>query len=426
MSLRVAVVDGFGSGRWLTRELTDRGAECVHVKSRPMVNAYLEATFRPEDYDLDLGHDRDTGRLATRLAELGVDWIVAGNESGVGTADALTALTGLPGNVPDLAGARRHKQRMAARLREVGMDAPLGTAVTSAQEAVAWFASVRAQVPAGVVVKPVDSAGSDHVRFCTTAEQVRDACRAVLAGANVFGSANQSVVVQEALAGPEYYVNTVSIDGMHLIAETWRYTKSRTPHGAPLFDFEEPADLDSPQVRAVHDYVLRSLDALGIRHGAAHSEVVLTARGPVLIDPGARLGGGVLPWVAEKFLGYSHAGLLAESILRPGEALRRAGRLPEPWPDPIRYVSLINRHAGTVVPSARWAGFLEALPSAIAVAPVAGAGMELPVTHDLGTAPGFVYLSSADPAEIECDYRTIREWEQQAPYTVPQAGARSS
>jgi hypothetical protein len=241
----------------------------------------------------------------------------------------------------------------------------------------------------------------------------------VLTSANVFGSANQTAIVQEALTGPEYYVNTVSIDGVHLIAETWRYTKSRTPQGSPLFDFEEPADLTAPDVETVHDYVRRALDALGVRHGAAHSEIVLTARGPLLIDPAARLGGGVLPWVAEKFLGYSHAGLLAESIVSPAEALARAGRIPEPWPVPIRYVSLINRRAGTVLPSPTWAGFLEALPSAVAVAPVAGAGMELPVTHDLGTAPGFVYLSAAGQAEIERDCSAIREWEQQAPYTAP-------
>jgi hypothetical protein len=413
----VAVVDGFGSGRWLTRELTDRGAECVHVKSRPVLNPYRQASFHPDEYALDLGYDHDTGRLATRLSNLGVAWIVAGGESGVRTADTLAGLIGLPGNVPELTEARCHKQEMALRLAETGLDGPLGTTVTSPEEAVAWFGSP-AVGPAGVVVKPVDSAGSDHVRFCTTAEQVRTACEAVLASANVFGSRNQTVLVQETLAGPEYSVDTVSVGGRHLIADTWRHTKSRTPHGAPLSDFEEPAGPGGPEVEAVHAYVLRTLDALGIRHGAAHSEVILTSRGPVLIDPGARLGGRFLPRVAEKFLGYSQAGLLAESIVSADDALRQAGGLPRSWPGPIRHVSLINRRAGTAVPAPKWAGFLEALPSAIAVAPAAGAGMELPATHDLATSPGFVYLSAADPAEIERDYRIIREWEQQGPYTA--------
>lgn len=417
MNMRVAVVDGFGSGRFLTRELTDRGAECIHVKSAPVVNAYLEATFRPEEYALDLGYDHDIGRLATRLANLGVGWIAAGDESGVRTADTLTRLTGLPGNVPELAEARRDKQEMAHRLYEAGLDAPAGTLVASPDEAVAWFAKADLS-GSGVVVKPADSAGSDHVRFCTSPALVYAAAAAVLGSANMFGVANRTAVVQEELAGPEFYVNTVSVDGVHLIAETWQYTKLRTPSGAPLFDYEEPADLAWPEVAAIHDYVLRALDALGVRHGAAHSEVVLTPRGPVLIDVGARLGTGVLPWVAEKFLGYSHAGLLAESILRPRDALQHVGRLPEAWPEPVRYVSLVNHRPGTVRPSQEWVGALEALPTALAVAATTGAGMELPATHDLETSPGFVYLSDSDPARVERDYLTIREWEQQGPYTA--------
>jgi hypothetical protein len=415
--MRVAVVDGFGGGRWLTHELTDKGAECIHVKSGPVLSPFLETAFHPDEYALDLGYDHDTGRLATRLANLGVRWVVAGNASGASTAETLTRLTGLPGNVPELAEARRHKQEMARCLSAAGLDAPLGTTVHTADEAVDWFGSAGIG-PAGVVVKPVDSAGSDHVRFCATSEQVRAACTAVLESANVFGSRNETALVQERLAGPEYSVDTVSIDGRHLVVDTWRQVKSRTAQGAPLFDFEEPGELGSPAVEAVHAYVLKTLDALGVRHGAAHSEVILTGRGPILTGPGTRLGSRVPPSVAEKFLGYSPVGLLAESIITPDDVLRRANGLPQSWPEPIRYVSLINRRAGTLLPSAQWVGTLQALPSAIAVAPVGGAGMELPATHDLATSPGYVCLSAADPAEVEGDYRTIREWEQQAPYTA--------
>jgi hypothetical protein len=247
---------------------------------------------------------------------------------------------------------------------------------------------------------------------------VHAAVTAILGPALMSGAADQGAVVQEVLVGPEYSVDTVSVDGVHLIAETWCPTKQRTPLGAPLFDFEEPADVRSADAEAVHGYVLRALDTLGVRHGAAHSEVVLTARGPVLIDLATRVGGAVLPWVAEKFLGHSHVGLLAESIVRPQDTLQRAGRLPEPWPEPFRHVWLLNHRAGTARPSARWAAALEALPTAIAVTATAEADTELPVTQDMATSPGFVYLSAPDPALIERDHRTIREWEQQGPYTT--------
>lgn len=448
--MRIAVVDGFGGGRRLARELRDRGAQCIHVKSRPALEANLEATFHPEDYALDLGYDHDAGRLATRLANLGVAWILAGHESGVRTAETLTELAGLPGNTPEPADARRHKQAMALRLHEAGLDAPEGTTVTSAEEAVAWFTAVGGDTggsagadsgldsgpdtgadtspdsspdtgadsgTAGVVVKPVDGGGADRVRFCTSAAQVHAAVTAILGSALMFGTADRAVMVQEALVGPEYAVDTVSVDGVHLIAETWCPTKRRTPLGAPLFDFEEPADARSAEAEAVHGYVLRALDALGVRHGAAHSEVVLTARGPVLTGLATRLGGAVLPGVAEKFLGHSHISLLADSIVRPRDTLQRAGRAPESWPEPYRHVWLLNQRAGTVRPSARWAAALEALPTAIAVTATAEAGVALPVTQDMATSPGFVALSAADPALIERDYRTIREWERQGPYT---------
>ena len=267
------------------------------------------------------------------------------------------------------------------------------------------------------MVKPPDSAGSDRVRFCRTSADVLTACDSVLTSENVFGTRNCAAVIQEALTGPEFYVNTVSIGGRHLIAETWRYTKTRTADGAPIFDYEEPADLGGREVTAVHMYVRRALDALGVCHGAAHCEVILSARGPVLIDPGVRLGGGVLPSIAERFLGYSHASLLAESIVRPLDALTQADHLPKPWPAPIRYVSLINRQPGIVVPTQLWTKVLSSLRSAVAVMAVAAEGSFLPQTSDLLSSPGYVYLSAADSQDVEADYRRIRAWERTSPYT---------
>lgn len=479
--MRIAVVDGVGSGRWLTRELSGRGAECVHVKSRPMLPPHLEATFRPGEYALDLGYDHDIGRLATRLRNLGVTRIAAGHACGVAVAQTLARLTGLPGMTgpadpgapagvagdgpePAGAGAREtagagarlpwDRRTMGRRLYEAGLDAPQCMEVASPEAGAAWFANAVLGGAglgsgglgngglgngglgngdlggAGAVVRPADDAGPGQEYFCRNAAEVHAAVAAVLGGPGAgatpsrsapdaaFGGGRRTALVQELLAGPEFSVDTVAADGVRLVVETWRHTELRTPSGAPLADFDEPADPRAAEIGALHGYVLRALDALGIRNGPAHSRVVLSPRGPVLLDPGPGPADGVLPWVAEKFLGYSHIGLYAASIMTPRDLPRHAGRLPEPWPEPIRRVALVNRRPGIVRPSAHWTGALEALPTAIAVAPVAGAGMELPVTRDAATSPGFVYLSAADPAWIERDYLTIREWEQQGPYTA--------
>jgi biotin carboxylase len=428
--VRVAVVDGYSAGRHLVQRLVQRGVRLVHVRSRPRLAEYYERTFEPANYELDLGYQPDLAALAGRLRELGVVRVVAGTESGVILADALAHETGTPGNDASTALARRSKSAMAVALSAAGLDAPRGALVRSVAEARAWYDG--SGLP-DVVLKPVDSAGSDRVFFCGNGHEVGAAATEILQSDNLFGDANRTAVIQEALTGPEYYVNTVSVDGRHHIAETWRYRKQRTPGGMPVFDFEEPAELSAPSTADVHEYVATALDALGVRNGAAHSEVVLTARGPVLIDPGARLGGGVLPWVAEKLIGYSHAGLFAASIADPAELAATAACYPQPWPQPIRYVSLINRHPGTAA-ELDWREALSGLSSCIALSTAVSPGDWLPVTSTLLTSPGFVYLSADSQQAIEADYAQLRQWEQAGLYTtepirsetVPPVGRSSS
>jgi hypothetical protein len=339
--------------------------------------------------------------------------VVPGTETGVLLADTIAAELGLPGNDLATAAARCSKFAMARLLAERGLDAPRSALITDAEQAMAWY---RASGLGSVVLKPVDSAASDRVFFCDSEPLVSAAAVEILGASNVFGDRNRVAVIQEALIGPELYVNTVSIDGTHHVVETWQYRKARTADGMPVFDFEEPADLSAPATGLVHSYVSRALTALGIRTGAAHSEVVLTDRGPVLIDPGARLGGGVLPWVAEKIIGYSHASVYAASITDPDGVTARAADFPRPWPQPIRYVSLVNRHPG-IAAELDWVRRLEELPTCLAVSTGLIPGSRLPETSTLLSSPGFAYLSGDSQQAVEADYHRIRQWEHAGLYT---------
>ncbi|WP_127452608.1 hypothetical protein [Streptomyces sp. B29(2018)] len=59
------------------------------------------------------------------------------------------------------------------------------------------------------------------------------------------------------------------------------------------------------------------LDALGIRNSPAHTEVMLTATGLVLIETGARLGGATSPAVVEQHCGMSQTALAAAALATP-------------------------------------------------------------------------------------------------------------
>ncbi|MET9449805.1 hypothetical protein [Streptomyces cinerochromogenes] len=410
--MKIAVVDGFSTGRALVSALRDRGTALVHVQSSPTLPAYYTRSFRTEDFETLLDGTAEPARLAEQLAALGVDRVVAGTESGVILADTLTHLMGLPGNRYETLAARRDKQLMGETAAAAGVAVPHGGAFADADEAVDWFVSHGLD---DAVVKPPSSAGTDNVRFCRTADEVHTACKTVLAVDNFFGQPNPVALVQERLRGVEYYANTVSCDGEHRVAELWRYTKRTGSAGYPVYDFEEPVPVGSAEAGPLCRFVGATLDALGVRWGAAHTEVMLTERGPVLIESGARLGGGTAPDVVERYSGVSQTGLLADLLVAPGR-LRDFEDTAVTWSGAVRNVALINSSAGTVR-SLDWTARLEALPTLVFLTHGVTAGEYLGETVDLISSPGYVYLAAEDPRDIERDYRALRAMEEEGLYT---------
>lgn len=405
---RVAIVDGYSTGRFLAERLSDLGARCIHVASQPDIPAIFTHGFDDRPYDHDLGFLGDFDRLAGVLRRWGATAVVPGTESGVLLADRLTDRLGLPGNAPQHRRARRDKYLMARTVAAAGVRAPAGDLLDNADMAVGWFGAHDFEE---VVVKPVDSVGGDHVYFCADAAQAAEATRRVLESSNLYGARNRHVLIQERLAGVEHYVNSVSIDGSHLMVETWRYTKRRGPSGGVVYDYEEPVAPASPTATQLHAFAARVLDALDIRNGAAHTEIMLTPSGPALIETGARLGGGTQPSVTEKYSGTSQALALAQALTGDAAA---AGRHPA-WDQHVRNVNLINPTAG-VARDTTWVERLQQLASVVRVVPAVSRGAHLGVTRDLATAPGYLYLVHPDLRRIESDYATIRDWERDGLY----------
>ncbi|MFE6052606.1 hypothetical protein ACFQ6N_17770 [Kitasatospora sp. NPDC056446] len=410
--MKIAVIDGYSTGRLLVAALRERGSRCVHVQSSPQMPEYFTRAFDTADYTELLDGGGDPAELARRLAGSGVDRVVAGTESGVILADTLTHLMGLPGNRFETLAARRDKQLMADAAAAAGVDVPHGRSFEDAETAAAWY---RATGLREAVVKPPNSAGTDNVRFCRTADEVHDACKAVLCADNLYGQPNTAVLVQERVHGVEYYANSVSHDGVHRFAELWRYTKRTGSVGYPIYDYEEPVPVGSAEAAPVLAFVASALDALGIVSGAAHTEVMTTARGPVLIETGARLGGGTAPAVVERYSGVSQTGLLADTLLAP-ERLRDFRDASVTWSGALRNVALINPAAG-LARSLDWTDRLRELPTLVHLAHGVVAGRHLPATSDLINSPGYVYLAAEDRRDIERDYRALRALEEEGLYT---------
>ncbi|GMH73827.1 hypothetical protein TrRE_jg10511 [Triparma retinervis] len=80
-----------------------------------------------------------------------------------------------------------------------------------------------------VVLKPVASAGSEGVYFASNEEEVEGYYNEIINSTNVFGHLNTSVLVQEFLAGKEYVVDSVSVEGIHKTVAIWEVRISSVP-----------------------------------------------------------------------------------------------------------------------------------------------------------------------------------------------------
>lgn len=396
------VVDAYSTGSRLAPRFAAAGLPVVHVQSSPSLPGFYVRGFRAGDFVENVVHDRDLEATAARVAVHDPAFVVVGAEPGVPLADALSERLGLPSNGSSLSPARRDKNAMSEALRAAGLRTAEALKTNDAAEAVAW-AAARGGAP--VVVKPLDSAGTDGVCICRNGAEIEAAFAASLGRPNALHGANEELLVQELLEGTQLFVNSVSWEGAHRVSEVWRDNKLR--RGANfIYDYEELLPRHGEQQDLIVPYVESVLDALGIRYGPAHTEVMLTASGPVLVESGARLHGSVPDGVVDRCT-PSHQAVTAEAYLEPGSVARWASR-PYELAAGAFCVMLISEHEGRIVSDAGMRE-IEALPSFAGTINMLGPGDRLGRTVDLFSCPGFVYLVDPDREQLKADYGRIRE-----------------
>lgn len=318
MSSVVVMVDLYAPTLRLARGFLDAGYEVIRVQSTPQVppayGGFDEPGFAPpivhEGSMFDgPGFERTVAAVAARRPVA----VITGGETGVELADALAERLDLPGNGTALSSVRRDKFGMIDRLSECGLHTAAQARVPDGTAAAQWHRARGGRV----VVKPTRSSANDGVHFCDTPEQTRLAVDRVAASDNIFGIRNEGVVVQEFLVGGEYVVNTVSCDGRHRVTDMWKYTKISANGVTDRVAAATSIRVDDPIGQRLADYGTAVLDALGIRFGPAHLEVMMTADGPALVEIGARLCGADTAYFADLAVGESQIDWTVRSFLDP-------------------------------------------------------------------------------------------------------------
>jgi biotin carboxylase len=183
-------------------------------------------------------------------------------------------------------------------------------------EVKAWAAS-RKSWP--VVVKPICSAASDNVHLCESEDDIFHAAAEIIGKTNGLGLVNDSVLAQEYLQGTEYVVDTVSLDGRHKVTALWIYERSGNRTPAIGYDTMSLIPYDGPRQDTLSRYAFDVLDALCIRFGPAHCELMWCDGEPILVEIGARLTAGVNAALSGICGGISQLKETVQALLDPAQ-----------------------------------------------------------------------------------------------------------
>ena len=226
----------------------------------------------------------------------------------------------------------------------------------------------------------------------------------VLGRRNLTGGRNEAVLVQEYAEGTEFLVDSYSVDGRHGLVDVCRYAKSRRADRIGIYDRVQFLPPDSAAVAVVWDYARRVLDAVGIRNGCAHTEVMLTAAGPRLVETAARPAGG----------GHQGIKLAAtgDNQIHRTVAHRVHGEFRDGF-------DLVQHLRGIFISAYRDGYFrnrevfdgIEALKSFHWMKILHDEDAIVPETVDLFTCLAWVILIHSDPATLDADYHRVLEME---------------
>ncbi|WP_328536927.1 ATP-grasp domain-containing protein [Streptomyces sp. NBC_00344] len=399
----VVIVDAYASSRCLAPLFRARGYDCVHVQSTPDLPQNYARGYRPGDFSAHLVHHGDLPGTLRALSAYRPVALMPGVERAVLLADALSEQLDLPSNGTALSAARRDKYRMIETVRAAGVPAVEQILTAGLDELLRWYEKIGG---GQVVLKPVSSAGSDGVFFCSGAEEIGAAFRSLHGTTSVLGQENEVVLAQEYLVGHEYIVNTVSRDGTHRVSDIWKMHTLSANGVAELAAGAELLPRRGPEQESLVEHTFQVLDALGIAHGAAHTELKLTPDGARLVETGARVCGADVHVPVSAALGMSQLDLTVDACTDPAAFLAgadedyRVGRH-------ARIVNMVAPRGGTLRSYPRLAE-LRALDSFHDVLLRAHPGDTVHPSTDDWTFPLRVYLLHEVAATVARDALTTR------------------
>lgn len=187
---------------------------------------------------------------------------------------------GFVGITPEVAVKATDKAEMIRAFRQRGVPHPWYYVVENGD-----IGAVRSKLTYPCICKPTDNSASRGVVVVEDEAQLLEAVR--------YSSENGrsgTVIVEELLVGSEISVEAFAVKGqVHVLAITDKITTG-SPHFVEM-GHNQPSRFTGETKAQIEAAAAAAMKAVGIENGPAHVEMMVTSRGPVLIELGARLGG---------------------------------------------------------------------------------------------------------------------------------------
>lgn len=335
--------------------------------------------------------------------------VIVGGETGVVLADELSEACGLRTNGTSCKG-RRNKSEQQKLVRAAGLRSTREASGT----VIADVRDFLENEPMPCIVKPTESCGSDGVKKCNTIDEAESHFQLLMRSQKKAGAQDCAVICQEFLAGQEYVVDHVSRDGNHKTVMVWVYDKRPTNGGEFVYYNMLPVESSDPVAQKLISYTRGVIDALDIKHGPTHAEVMMTSDGtPCLVEMNCRAHGWDGAWapLERALVGYSQVETACDCYF-DGQAFEA---LPDHFPAFVaggQMVELVSNFTGRIdgLPGYET---IKQLPSFnfMEVGGHISVGQTLELTIDLFTCAGAVILCHPDKTQVARDEAKIRQME---------------
>jgi biotin carboxylase len=410
------VVTPYSTGCMVAQEVQKRGYLLIAVWTigfAEVMKTHVPKACGRMDYFAEIDQADTLEETKHRLLEAAkgheVFCCFAGGEAGVDFADVFSEYLGVLSNGTEISN-RRDKYVQQELIREAGLRAVRQAGGTKLEEVESFLHSESYPV----VLKPTESAGSDGVKLCYTYEDAVQHFHKLMNSQLVNGGECPSVLCQEFLKGDEYVIDHVSKDGVHKTVMLWVYDKRKANGGDFVYFGMKPVSPTTEEAKILINYVRRTLDVLGIKHGPSHGEVMMTSEGPCLVEMNCRAHGGDGAWrplACALTGGYSQVEAAADSFCDPKAFNKLPDRPPYPFKAAGQVVMLVSFSKGKVKSTP---GFevLRMLPSCVHMEGLVQPGSEVDYTQDLITCVGQMVMMHPDADIVKRDIEFIRLMEQ--------------